>query len=51
MTIFLKNIGIPKTSFSFGGPGVWTQGLTLAKPVFYHLDHACSPFAFGLFFR
>jgi hypothetical protein len=36
---------------SFGGTGVWTQGITLVKQALYHLSHACSLFLLWLFWR
>jgi hypothetical protein len=35
--------------FSFGGNGIWTQGLTLVKQELYHLTDTSSPFCFGYF--
>jgi hypothetical protein len=33
-------------TFSFGGPGVQTQGLALARKAFYHLGHTLNPFCY-----
>jgi hypothetical protein len=36
---------------SFGGIGIWTQSVTLARQVLYHLNHTSSPFLLWLFWR
>jgi hypothetical protein len=35
----------------FGGTGVYTQDLTLARQVFYCLSHSTSPFLYWVFPR
>jgi hypothetical protein len=37
--------------FFFGGCGVWTQSLSLARQAFYYLSYAPSPFSFGYFWN
>jgi hypothetical protein len=37
--------------FFFGGSGVWTQSLTLARQMLYHLNHSHQPFTVGYFSR
>jgi hypothetical protein len=34
--------------FLFGGPGVWTQGLTLARQVLYHFSHSTTLVHIGI---
>jgi hypothetical protein len=53
MPFLFKNIGILKSFFSFGVPGVWTQGLTLLRFLSHFLSfEACTtPFALSLYFR
>jgi hypothetical protein len=35
--------------YLFGGAGVWTQGLMLAREVLYHLSHTFNSFCFSYF--
>jgi hypothetical protein len=36
-----------KTTFFFGGNGVWTQGFAFVKQAFYHLNDTSSLFSFS----
>jgi hypothetical protein len=48
--IFL-GVGVGDRNFVFCGTGDFTEGLTLARQVLYHLSHTFSPFVFTLFLR
>jgi hypothetical protein len=46
----IANLSLGEISFFLlTVPGIWTQGLTLAREVFYHLRHTSNSFCFSYF--